>query len=169
MASIPILDTPRLHLRPFSADDVDAYAQMCADEEVMRYLRGHPIDRDEAWREMAMLVGHWELRGFGMWAVEERESHRFIGRIGLHDPEGWPGRELGWALVREAWGRGYATEGARAALAHAFDALSWPRAISLIHPENERSKRVARRLGMQLEARTQVRGVEVELFALTKA
>ncbi len=141
---------------------------MCADAEVMRYLRGHAIDRAEAWREMAMLLGHWALRGYGMWAVEERASGVFAGRIGLHYPEGWPGRELGWALARRFWGRGYAAEGARAALDHAFSSLNWPRVISLIHPDNERSKRLATRLGMAFEQRVTVRGTEVEMFSLAR-
>jgi RimJ/RimL family protein N-acetyltransferase/CheY-like chemotaxis protein len=130
------IDTERLHLRPFRDEDLDAYAEMCADAEVMRYVRGTPLDRADAWREMAMFVGHWQLRGFGIWAVEERATGALVGRIGLYYPEGWPDRELGWALLKRYWGRGYATEGCRAALDHAFDVLGWPRVISLIHPDN---------------------------------
>jgi RimJ/RimL family protein N-acetyltransferase len=161
---IPVLETARLRLRGLREEDLDAYAGMCADADVMRYLRGHPIDRAEAWREMAMLAGHWALRGYGTWAVEERESGRFAGRLGLHYPEGWPDRELGWALARECWGRGYAAEGCRVALEYAFTTLGWPRAVSLIHSQNERSKRLATRLGMRFERVVNVRGVDVEMF-----
>lgn len=115
---------------------------------------------------MAMLAGHWLLRGFGSWAVEERATGELAGRLGLHYPEGWPDRELGWALARRFWGRGYALEGCRASLAHAFDDLGWERAISLIHPENLRSKRLAARLGMRYAHLAQVRGHAVELHEI---
>jgi RimJ/RimL family protein N-acetyltransferase len=161
------LRTDRLTLRPFQDDDIDAYAAMCADPEVMRYLGSNgPVSREEAWRQMAMLTGHWELRGFGMWALEEIETGRFVGRVGLHFPEGWPEPEVGWALAREAWGNGYATEAARAALDHAFEVLAWPRAISLIAPANHRSIAVAERLGEHFERRLTLRGVEVSLYAI---
>src|SRR5438128_835963 len=126
------LETERLVLRPFCDADIDGYAAMCADPDVMRYVRDRGVlSREDAWRQMAMLVGHWQLRGFGMWAVEERSTARFIGRVGLHFPEGWPDREIAWALARSYWGRGFALEAARAGLAYAFGPLRWERAISL--------------------------------------
>ena len=99
--SVPTLDTARLRLRPWHDEDLDPYAAMCADPEVMRYMGdGSPLSRDDAWRSMAMFVGHWQLRGYGMWAVEEQDSRTFVGRVGLHRPEGWPGLEVGWMLDR---------------------------------------------------------------------
>src|SRR5262245_36978224 len=109
------LETARLRLRMFRADDFEAYAAMCADAEVMRFLGGQPFSRVESWRHLAMILGHWAIRHYGMWAVEERATGVFVGRIGFVDAEGWPGFELGWALARPHWGRGLATEGARAA------------------------------------------------------
>ena len=117
---------------------------------------------------MAMLVGHWELRGFGMWAVEERGTGAFIGRVGLHFPEGWPDREIGWALARPYWGKGFAFEAARAALAHAFDTLGWERAISLIDPANRRSIRLAERLGERFERELQVRAHRMALYSIAR-
>jgi RimJ/RimL family protein N-acetyltransferase len=164
------LQTDRLLLRPFREADLDAYAALCADPEITRYLGdGRTLDREDAWRQMAMLIGHWALRGFGTWALEERGSGAFVGRAGLHYPEGWPDREVGWVLGREHWGKGYATEAARAALDHAFDTLGWERAISLIHPENERSVRVAERLGERFERQTTVRGQPAGLYVVTRA
>jgi RimJ/RimL family protein N-acetyltransferase len=143
---------------------------MCADPEVMRYVGDRGLlSRDEAWRQLAMLAGHWQLRGFGMWAVEERETGAFVGRVGLHYPEGWPDREVAWALARAYWGRGYAAEAARAALGVAFGRLGWPRAISLIDPLNTRSVRLAERLGERLEGETTVRGHQVAVYAIEKA
>jgi RimJ/RimL family protein N-acetyltransferase len=112
------IETERLRLRDLRETDFPAYAAMCADPEVMKYLGG-TLSAEDAWRQLAMLVGHWALRGFGMWAVETREGE-LAGRVGLHFPHGWPDRELGWALVRTHWGRGYALEAATAARDYAF-------------------------------------------------
>src|SRR5829696_4722730 len=99
MIEIPTLATERLILRPFRDEDLDTYAEICADPEVMRYLGdGTPLDRVGAWRQLAFIVGHWQLKGFGLWALEEKASGALIGRAGLLHPEGWPGFELGWTL-----------------------------------------------------------------------
>ena len=164
------LRTERLLLRQFRPDDVDAYAEMCADPIVMRFLSatGDPLTRDDAWRQMAMFVGHWQLRGFGLWAVEHAESGRLIGRVGLHYPDGWPDRELGWALRREFWGQGFATEAARAASGFAFQQLGWEHLISLIMPGNARSIRVAELLGAKPAGEAMVRGVQNLVYRLER-
>jgi RimJ/RimL family protein N-acetyltransferase len=169
MRAVPSLDIANLRLRQFAAADLDDYAALCADAEVMRYLgdRG-PLSREDAWRQLAMLIGHWTLRGYGMWAVEELASGAFVGRVGLHYPEGWPEPELGWALARRYWGRGYAFEAATAALRIAFVTLGWPRAVSLIAPSNLRSIRLAERLGERFERNLVVRGHEVSLYAIER-
>jgi RimJ/RimL family protein N-acetyltransferase len=145
----PRLETPRLILRGMEPADFDTFAAMMADPEVARFITmdQRAQDRMDAWRTMAYAMGHWLLRGFGMWAVVEKTSGRFIGRVGPNQPEGWPDREIGWALARDAWGKGYATEAAGAAMDYAFTVMRWPRAISIIHPDNTRSVAVARRLG----------------------
>jgi RimJ/RimL family protein N-acetyltransferase len=152
------LETERLVLRPWVAEDIDAYAALCADPEVMKFLTGQPAPRWEAWRSMANLAGHWLLRGYGHWAVEEKATGQFVGRAGLYYPDGWPGREVGWTFARAAWGRGYATEAGRAAIGHAFDVLGWDHVISVIQPENVRSIRVAEKLGMRYERDAEVMG-----------
>ena len=164
----PTLETERLRLRPFRDSDFDDYAALCADPEVARHLGRGTFSREQAWRHLAFLVGHWRLRGHGMWAVAERGTGTFVGMIGFADPEGWPGFELAWTLVRRFWGRGYATEGARAALAHAFTALGKDRVISLIHPENRASIRVAERLGESLQGRTAVAGRELLVYGIDR-
>ena len=93
------LETGRLVLRLFRDSDTDSYAEMVADPDVMRFL-DKPVSRQEAWRNMAMVLGHWQLRGYGMWAVEEKESGEMVGRVGCWRPEGWPGLEVGWTLRR---------------------------------------------------------------------
>jgi len=146
------LTTPRLRLRMFAEKDLDAYADMCADPEVMRHIgAGGPVDATVAWRQMALFCGEWALHGYGMWAVAERDGGRLVGRVGFLNPYGWPDCEIGWLLARDAWGRGYATEAARAALAYGRDHLGVVQPISLIRPENQRSIALAERLGATLE------------------
>lgn len=148
MTPIPRLATARLLLRGFEPRDVEPYLAMMADPEVTRHLGdGRPLPRADAWRQLAMIVGHWALRGYGLWAVEERATGAFLGRIGCYEPEGWPALEVGYALARPAWGRGYAREGAAAALAHARDVLGRAEVVSIIRPANAASARVARALG----------------------
>lgn len=109
------IETERLLLRAWEPDDFEDFAWISADREVMRYIAdGQPATRSQAWRTMAVFVGHWALRGYGLWAAEEGRTGKFVGRIGRWNPEGWPGLEVGWLLDRGHRGRGLATEGARA-------------------------------------------------------
>ena len=152
MTDIPVLRTERLLLRGFREADFDAYAALVGDADVTRYLGdGRALGRDDAWRQMAMFAGHWVLRGFGVWAVEERATGAFVGRIGCFEPEGWPAFEIAYTLSPTVWGRGYAAEGARAALQWAHDTLGRRGVTSVIRPENARSIRVAERLGARFD------------------
>lgn len=163
------LETDRLLLRMWRGEDFESCAKICANPEVMRYLvNGKPLSREEAWRQMAFLAGHWQLRGYGHWAVEEKASGSLIGRIGFLNPEGWPGFEIGWTLARGSWGKGYATEGARRALTYAFTEMGREYVISLIHPENQASIRVAERLGERLEGRTELLGPSVLIYGVDR-
>lgn len=163
------LETGRLILRMLRESDFDSYAEMCADPDVMRYIGdGQPLSRPMAWRNLSMMIGHWILRGYGLWAVEERSSGALVGRIGFWNPEGWPGFELGWMLHRAFWGRGFATETARAALQFAFTELGQPQVISLIHPENAPSIRVAQRLGERRVDTTEVLGKPALVYRITQ-
>jgi RimJ/RimL family protein N-acetyltransferase len=149
---IPSVRTERLLLRGFTRDDFEPFAAIVSDPEVVRYLDdGAPISREECWRGMALFLGHWKLRGYGWWAVEDLHSGEFLGRIGLYNPEGWPGIEVGWLLRRDVWGAGLATEGASAALNFAFDVVGAGHVISIIDPRNTRSIRVAEKIGERYE------------------
>ena len=147
------LETERLILRTWIPEDFEPYAAMSADPEVMRYLAadGKPLPRFNAWQSLSAMIGHWAIRGFGMFAVVERSSGRLVGRVGPWHPEGWPGFEIGWTLKSEYWGRGYATEAAKRCVAYAFTEMKRTHLISLISPENVRSIRVAERIGEHLE------------------
>lgn len=145
---VPIVLTERLTLRAFAESDLDDYARMLSDPEVSRFVGdGTAIDRTMAWRQIAQILGHWALRGFGLWAAEERETGELVGRIGFLEPAGWPGFELAYTLRRSSWGRGYAREGGRAVLAYAHTVLGRRDVISVIRPENVPSIRVATALG----------------------
>jgi RimJ/RimL family protein N-acetyltransferase len=149
-------------------EDFEGYAKLCADPDVMRFLGGKALDRAEAWRHMAFMVGHWHLRGYGPWAVEVKATGEFIGRIGFLNPEDWPGFEIGWTLSRESWGKGYATEGAQGALNYAWEELGMTHVISLIHADNKSSIRVAERLGEKEEGKTSIFGREVLIYGIDR-
>src|SRR5213595_906536 len=98
----PTLETERLILRPWKPEDFEPYARFSADEESMRYLGrdGRPTDAAETWRTICLFIGHWYLRGYTLWAVEEKATGEFVGRVGPWKPEGWPDLEIGWADER---------------------------------------------------------------------
>ena len=168
-AAGPCLETERLLLRQFRDDDLDAWARITSDAEVMRYVGGSPLSRDEAWRSLGYMLGHWKIRGFGLFAAEEKATGALIGRIGLYRPEGWPGLEVGWLVDRARWGEGFATEGGAASLAHAFRALRTPRVISVIEPPNATSIRVAEKLGERFRERRQLQGRQVSIYGIERA
>ena len=147
---IPVLTTARLTLRGFIEQDLDAYAAMQADPEVMRHLgtgatAGQTRIRGESWFNMAAFNGQWSLRGCGSWAVEH--DGRCIGRTGVLWPEGWPAPELAYALARDSWGQGLAAEAAMAARDWVFDSMGLESIVSFIRPENTASRSLARRMG----------------------
>ena len=145
----PTLETPRLILRGWRPEDLEAYAAMLADPETARFITrgGEPYSQDQVWAEMAWLFGHWQMLGCGLFVVEERSTGAFLGRVGPLVPPGWPGFEIAWGLARHATGKGYAQEAARAAIDWSFETFAVERIVSIIHPDNHPSQRVAERVG----------------------
>ena len=141
-----VIETERLILRPPLAEDLDGWAELMGDPEASRFIGG-PVARASSWRGLACMAGFWALHGFGMFSMIERESGRWIGRTGPWQPAEWPGTEVGWGLVRSAWGRGDAQEAAVATIDWAFDALGWSEVIHCIDPANTPSQKLAERLG----------------------
>jgi RimJ/RimL family protein N-acetyltransferase len=167
---IPTLTTERLRLRGIRGSDFEDYAALYADPEVTRHLLGSETwDRGRSWRHMAFALGHWQLEGAGIWMAEEKTRGEFVGVIGFWEPATWPGFELSWHLARRFWGQGYATEGAKAALAHAFTVWRRDHVISLIHPKNLPSIRVAERIGERLESRIEHFGRLMLCYGLDRA
>jgi len=178
------LETERLILRKPKMDDLDGYAELWGDPEVVQYLSGTTLPRDQVPNAIERMLGHWERHGVGLFSVLRKEDERLVGRVGylLWDPERWANAmherldgdlelEIGWTVVRSLWGNGYATEAALACRDHALGELGRERVISLIAPENTASIRVAEKIGETLERRD-VRGeaftrMTVDLYSLT--
>lgn len=142
----PTLETERLLLRPPSLEDFDAWAGFLSDDHYVRFVGGAQ-PRPLAWRNLMTVIGSWTAYGFGFFSVIEKSSGRWIGRLGPWRPEGWPGTEVGWGIVADVAGKGYATEGAAAAMDWAFDALGWSEIIHTIDFGNAPSRSVAIKLG----------------------
>ena len=169
---IPVLETERLRLRSFREDDLDSWAAMMADPDVARYIAPAPMTREESWRSLAGSLGHWQLRGYGTWAVERKSDGSMLGRVGMINPEGWPGLEIGWTLGKPYWGKGYATEAAAAAMRYAFLTQPAAKLISCIDPQNVPSQSVAMRIGETKGARTALhvggRDYPIDIWAITR-
>ena len=148
---IPDLQTERLRLREWHDADREPFAAINADPEVARYLGGVRT-RAESDALVDRFLEHWQANGFGLWAIERAEDGLFLGFTGLSRPtfeaHFTPAVEVGWRFARDAWGHGYATEAARAALAFGFEVIRLDEIVSFTVPANERSRRVMERLGM---------------------
>lgn len=145
----PTLETGRLILRPPADVDFDGFRAFHADEKAMTWLGGvssPPV----VWRIMRTIAGSWALDGFGMFSVIEKSTGKWIGRIGPLHPHGWPDREVGWGLLTEAQGKGYAMEAAIASMDFAVDTLSWDQVIHTINPGNAASAALAGRIGSHI-------------------
>ena len=130
-------------------EDLDAWTEMMLDEPTARFIGG-VMPRPICWRQLMTMIGAWHSQGFAMFSVLEKSTGRWVGRLGPWQPDGWPGTEIGWAIVRDRWGMGYAVEGAIAATDWAFDVLGWSDVIHSIAPNNVASQRVAQKLGSRL-------------------
>lgn len=148
----PILQTERLILRPFEARDVEPAVEYLVTQRSV-YMGG-PYSRHDAWEHACHLIGHWAVRGFGLFVICLKGSDQAIGDVGPFRPEGWPENEIGWGLWKAEYeGQGYVTEAALTARRYAFDVLGWDTAVSYIDPDNARSIAVAKRLGCHLDER----------------
>lgn len=167
---VPEIVTPRLRLRGWREGDDEGMAAIYSDPEVVRYLR--PLDLEGTRRQLLRFVDHWQEHGFGLWAVEEREGGRLIGRIGLVHHDDWTASshdsEVGWTLDRSTWGKGLATEGGAAALAFGFETQGMQRIISIAHRENVASQRVMEKLGLRREGETDWRENPVTWYAISR-
>jgi len=169
--SCPVLETSWLRLRAHRLDDFAACAAMWADPAVTRYIGGKPLTEEEAWTKFLRYAGHWSLLGFGYWAVEEKETGRFIGELGFADYkrnmqpsiQGTP--EAGWIFSPAAHGKGYATEALREVLDWGEVRFEGGRTVCLIHPENAASIRLAEKCGYKEAQKTSYKERPAILFS----
>ena len=161
--SIPTLETERLWLRPFKDDDHDAVADFYANDSGALYVGG-ATDRRGAWRVIATFVGHWHLRGFGPFAIEDKATGRWLGWCNLWRPPEFPEREIGWTLVAAHRGKGLVHEAAVRVRDYAFETQGFSTLVSYIVPENVTSRRVAERLGARHDGQVEMRGVTVDVW-----
>ncbi len=141
-----VIETPRLILKVPTLAEFEPWCAYMADEESARYI-GKTQPPAVVWRSMCSIIGAWHAEGFAMFSVFEKSSGRWIGRLGPWAPHGWPGNEVGWGVIRDVWGKGYAMEGALASMDFAVDVLGWTDIIHSIHPDNAASQKLAARLG----------------------
>lgn len=167
-----VIETPRLRLRHLVPGDLDFLATMLGHPEVMRYYPA-VLDREGAAAWLDRQLQRYARDGFGFWLLEERASGRAIGQVGLlrQDLEGdaEPEVEVGYLLVRAVWGRGFATEAARASRDWAFSTLGVARVISLIRPENRRSQRVAERNALRIIRQVQHAGLLHDVWGMERS
>ncbi|HEY4555055.1 MAG TPA: GNAT family N-acetyltransferase [Lysobacter sp.] len=166
------IETPRLILRRPEIEDFERYAELHADETAARFVGG-TMPRAAAWRKFLQMPGAWAIQGFAMFSVVERDSGLWLGQVGPWRPEGWPGNEIGWVFHPGAWGRGYATEAAIAAMDWAFDELGWDDVVHCIDPANAPSQALATRVGSSVLRQARLPApyehVELDVWGQTRA
>ena len=161
-----VIETARLRLRMFRPEDLDDLAELFADPDVMRYVAdGKPAGREEAGKALASIIEHWRRRGFGRWAVEDKSTQEFVGFGGLRTLLDMP--EVVYHFARAHWGKGLATELARASLTYGFDEHGFDRIVAVAKPDNAASIHVMEKLGMHLELRTSYFGIDVVQYTIS--
>ncbi len=163
------IETGRWYLRPFTSDDLDAFASMNADADVMRYIGdGKPQTRAQTEMRLNAILDHWDQHGFGLCAVVDRATRAFIGFCGLQYLDNTSEIEIGYRLAKRSWGFGFATEAARASLKHGFEELGLDRIVAVVHPENVASQWVVQKIGLRYVKDARFYKSDVEYYAITR-
>jgi RimJ/RimL family protein N-acetyltransferase len=160
---IPHIESSRLRLREPQANDLEPSAEFYTDATATKFIGGTKT-RSEVWRSIAGILGHWHLRGFGLWAVEQKSSGSLVGFSGCWAPEGWQDNEIGYSIFPEFQRQGLASEAVRASLNFAYRTLGWQTAVSYVDPQNIASRAVAKGCGAALDGTTTLmehEGIEV--------
>lgn len=142
---IPEIETERLRLRLPRMDDMPAHAEFRASERSKGV--GGPFDHASSFHHLSGIIGQWQLRGYGRWMVADKTTDEPYGIVGVYHPEDWPEPEIGWSIYGSAEGRGIAHEAALATRDYVYKTLGWNRIVSLIMDDNDRSIRLAKRMG----------------------
>lgn len=166
-----IIETERVLLRPFCLEDIERFAEICANPNVMRYIGdGKPVSRDVIAEKIPEWIELYEKQNYGLMALVMKDTDEFIGFCGfIHQTvDGNEYIELGYRLDEAYWGQGIATEAALAVRDYAFNVLEIPMLISIINHQNDVSKRVAKKVGMKLMKQTNFKNVLVDVFCLKR-
>lgn len=159
-----LLETERLLLRTFVHDDWRALHEHFSDPDCTRFTYRRALTEAATWRAVASMAGHWLLRGYGPYAVEEKATGTVLGTVGPWYPIEWPEPEIKWSLAQRHWGKGYASEAVRAVQRMAHDCLPQLRLISLIDSRNEASIRLALAVGATLEREIEFAGAPFHIY-----
>lgn len=161
------IETERLLLRMFRPGDLDELAALFRDPDVVRYVGdGKPVSREEAERALQSIIKHWQTHGFGRWAVVDKQTEKFIGFGGLRSLFGTP--EVVYHFAQAQWGKGFATELARAALRFGFEDRGFDRIVAITKPPNAASIHVMEKLGMHFEKNTSYYDIEVVQYGINR-
>jgi RimJ/RimL family protein N-acetyltransferase len=164
---MPEIETERLLLRMFCPEDLDELATLFRDPEVMRYVgEGQPVNRAEANKALQSIIRHWQTHGFGRWAAVDRQTRKFVGFGGLRSLFGTP--EVVYHLATAHWGKGLATELARASLRFGFEDRKFERIVAIAKPLNAASIHVMEKLGMSYEKPASYYGIDVVQYGISR-
>jgi RimJ/RimL family protein N-acetyltransferase len=165
---MPTIETERLWLRMFSPEDLDDLARLFRDPQVMKYVAdGQPVSREEAERALNSIIKHWQTQGFGRWAAVDKSTNEFAGFGGLRSLFGTP--EVVYHLAPAYWGKGLATELARASLRFGFEDRGFDRIVAITKPLNAASIHVMEKLGMHYEMHTNYYDIDVVQYGIARA
>ncbi len=158
------LESNRLILRQFNGDDWRFMHEYYSDLNAMRYTVGRELTEGETWRTVASMVGHWQLHGYGPYAVVEKQNQTLLGVVGFWFPADWPEPEIKWGLIPRFWGHGYASEGARTVLKEAARSMAETPLISFIDQRNTPSIEVAKAVGAVFEKEMTFRNAQFQVY-----
>lgn len=162
--AFPEFETERLRLRQWRESDVDPFLDFYRDPQSAAVYGSGDVTRSDVWRRVGLFIGHWTLRGYGPWALEDRATGKFAGHSGLWFPDGWGDPEIGWGIMAEFRGRGFAREAAERARQHGYHTLKLQRLVSYINPSNTASQRVAEKLGARREGEFLLHGTHHHVY-----
>jgi len=158
------VETKRLILRQFTESDWEDLHHYYSSDAATKFTVGRPFTEGETWRTMCSMIGHWQVRGYGPYAIEERQSGRVLGTAGFWFPNDWPSPEIKWALAPDYWGKGFASEAARAVQKIGQDFLPHISLISFINADNHASIQLAKAIGACFEEEVPFRGAQWHIY-----
>ena len=163
------IETARVYLRPFTFDDLDAFAVIGSDPDVMRYIgAGRPLSREETHTRLNAIIEHRNKHGFGVWAAIDKSTGTLMGYCGLQFLDNTSEVEVGYRLAKRFWGMGFASEAAKASLRYGFETLGLGRIVAVVQPGNLASQHVLEKIGLSYVKDARFYNTEVKYYAITQ-